>query len=162
MAMPQVFCCSNVDGLKGGAYLVLRVFVVRITRRENVYKAEAREVRSRAKMSRSHTIGSLIHENGSLAVCLSVHLGRIMVKDHFTYKQMAYLFHLQCKRGLIGDSALCTWASERQLPRVLVEVGVTGWTEGSQSGSLAVLGEHKSVILELWIYANPCLDFSRT
>lgn len=39
--MPQVFCCSNTGRLKGVAYLVLRVFVVRMTRRENIYKADA-------------------------------------------------------------------------------------------------------------------------
>lgn len=117
----QSFCCSSVDGLGEGAYSVLSVFVVRMTGKENIYKAEAWEVRRptlyQVEQKCQEATQWVTNLRSWFSSCLLIRPLRIRTVLHMlsflliltgiflTIGQTAYLFHFWCERGLIDDSA---------------------------------------------------------
>lgn len=164
----QAFYCSSIDGLGEGAYSVLSVFVVRMTGKENIYKAEAWEVRRPTP----HQVEQKCQEATQwvtnlwswFSSCLLIRPLRIRTVLHMlsflriltgiflTIGQTVYLFHFWCERGLIDDSAPLPGPLRGSCSEVLYRWGwQAGLKEGSKSGSLAILGEHKGVI---WNYES--------
>lgn len=111
----QSFCCSSIDGLGEGAYSVLSVFVVRMTGKENIYKAEAWEVRRptlyQVEQKCQEATQWVTNLRSWFSSCLLIRPLRIRTVLHMlsflliltgiflTIGQTAYLFHFWCERG---------------------------------------------------------------
>lgn len=152
----QSFCCSSIDGLEG-AYSVLSVFVVRMTGKENIYKAEAQEVRRptlyQVEQKCQEATQWVTNLRSWFSCCLLIRPLRIRTVLHMlsflliltgiflTIGQTAYLFHFWCERGLIDDSAPLPEPLRGSCSEFLFRSGwQAGLKEGSKSGSLVILG----------------------